>query len=84
MEWKLEKEETTLLVSMLCISHVVDFKCTSLDMLLIAFFQAEVGRYQIGDREWEIYRVLLDEGNGSGPSRNKIVEAVWNMLMGWE
>ncbi|KAK6779511.1 hypothetical protein RDI58_021695 [Solanum bulbocastanum] len=56
----------------------------ALKMLNIGIFSAEVGRYQIGDREWEIYRVLLDEGNGSGPSRNKIVEAVWKMLMGWE
>ncbi|PHT37560.1 ACT domain-containing protein ACR9 [Capsicum baccatum] len=56
----------------------------ALKMLNIGIFSAEIGRYQIGDREWEIYRVLLDEGNGSGPPRNKIVEAVWKMLMGWE
>ncbi|XP_009762913.1 ACT domain-containing protein ACR10 [Nicotiana tabacum] len=56
----------------------------ALKMLNIGIFSAEIGRYVIGDREWEIYRILLDEGNGSGPSRNKIEEAVWKMLMGWE
>lgn len=59
-------------------------KVSSLDLAANCIFQAEIGRYLIGDREWEIYRILLDEGNGSGPSRNKIEEAVWKMLMGWE
>ncbi|XP_060201452.1 ACT domain-containing protein ACR10 [Lycium barbarum] len=55
----------------------------ALKMLNIGIFSAEIGRYLVGDREWEIYRVLLDEGNGSGPPRNKIEEAVWKMFMGW-
>lgn len=38
----------------------------------------------IGDREWEVYRVLLDEGDGFSVSKNMIEEAVWKMLMGWE
>lgn len=38
----------------------------------------------IGDREWEVYRVLLDEGDGSCVPRKKIEEGVWKMLMGWE
>ncbi|XP_059305902.1 ACT domain-containing protein ACR10 [Lycium ferocissimum] len=56
----------------------------ALKMLNIGIFSAEIGRYLVGDREWEIYRVLLDEGNGSGPPRNKIEEAVWKMFMGWQ
>ncbi|MCE3216519.1 ACT domain-containing protein acr10 [Datura stramonium] len=56
----------------------------ALKMLNIGIFSAEIGRHLIDDREWEIYRVLLDEGNGSGPPRKKIQEAVWKMLMGWE
>lgn len=46
--------------------------------------QAEIGRHMIGDREWEVYRVLLDEGDGSYVPRKKIEEGVWKMLMGWE
>lgn len=38
----------------------------------------------IGDREWEVYRVLVDEGDGLSVSRNMIEEAVRKMLMGWE
>lgn len=38
----------------------------------------------IGDREYEVYRVLLDEGDGLPVPRNKIEEGVWKMLMGWE
>lgn len=37
----------------------------------------------IGDREWEVYRVLLDETDGSSVPSNRIEEAVWKMLMGW-
>lgn len=47
------------------------------------FPQAEIARHVIGDREWEVYRVLLDEGDGSFP-RTRIEKGVWNMLMGWE
>ncbi|CAI9778969.1 unnamed protein product [Fraxinus pennsylvanica] len=45
---------------------------------------AEIGRYMIGDREWEVYRVLIDEGDGLSVSREEIEQAVWKMLMGWE
>lgn len=48
------------------------------------FFQAKIGRHLIGDREWEVYRVLIDEGDGLSVPRNKIEEQVWKMLMGWE
>lgn len=40
----------------------------------------------IGDREWEVYRVLLDEwdGKGSSVSKRNIEETVWKMLMSWK
>lgn len=38
----------------------------------------------IGDREWEVYRVRLDEGEGLSIVREKIEEEVWKMLMGWD
>ena len=37
----------------------------------------------IQDREWEVYRILLDEEEGSCVSRNKIEEGVRKKLMGW-
>ncbi|CAK9160793.1 unnamed protein product [Ilex paraguariensis] len=55
----------------------------ALKMLNTGIFSAEIARHMIGDREWEVYRVLLDEGDGMSVSRNKIEEAVWKMLMGW-
>ncbi|KAI3447550.1 hypothetical protein Pfo_004215 [Paulownia fortunei] len=56
----------------------------ALKMLNRPIFSAEIGRYGIGDREWEVYRVLLDEGNGSSISKKEIEETVWKMLMSWE
>ncbi|XAR69150.1 [Protein-PII] uridylyltransferase [Bertholletia excelsa] len=56
----------------------------ALKMLNTGIFSAEIGRHLIGDREWEVYRVLLDEGEGLSVPRNQIEEAVWKMLMGWE
>ncbi|KAE8099678.1 hypothetical protein FH972_017636 [Carpinus fangiana] len=56
----------------------------ALKMLNTCIFLAEIGRHIIGDREWEVYRVLLDEGDGLSVPRNKIAEGVWKMLMGWE
>lgn len=38
----------------------------------------------IRDREWEVYRILLDEGDGFTVPRNKIEEGVRKILMGWE
>ncbi|KAL3628467.1 hypothetical protein CASFOL_027513 [Castilleja foliolosa] len=55
----------------------------ALKMLDIPIFSAEIGRYMIGDREWELYRVLLDEGENSSVSKKKIEETVWKMLMCW-
>ncbi|XP_071908305.1 ACT domain-containing protein ACR10 isoform X1 [Coffea arabica] len=56
----------------------------ALKMLKTGIFSAEIGRHMIGDREWEVYRVLLDEGDGLSVPREKIEQAVWKMLMGWE
>ncbi|EPS69784.1 hypothetical protein M569_04982, partial [Genlisea aurea] len=52
-----------------------------------AIFSAEIWRYMIGGREWEVYRVLLGEGDGSSNSavsKKKMEETVWRMLMSWE
>ena len=46
--------------------------------------QAEIRRHLIGDREWEVYRILVDEGEGLRAARSKIEEGVWRMLMGWD
>lgn len=54
-----------------------------MSIFIFLFQQAEVGRHVIGDREWEVYRILLDEGEGSSVPRNKIEKGVWKMLMGW-
>lgn len=56
----------------------------ALKMLDTCIFSAEIGRHVIGDRECEVYRILLDEGEGLSVPRNKIEERVWRMLMGWE
>ncbi|XP_010267219.1 PREDICTED: ACT domain-containing protein ACR10-like [Nelumbo nucifera] len=55
----------------------------ALQMLNKCIFSAEIGRHLIGDREWEVYRILLDEGDDSSVSRNMIEEGVRKMLMGW-
>ncbi|TYH54454.1 hypothetical protein ES332_D09G170000v1 [Gossypium tomentosum] len=56
----------------------------ALKMLNTCIFSAEVGRHMIGDREWEVYRVLLDEGASLSIPRQKVEEGVWKLLMGWE
>ncbi|PON49033.1 ACT domain containing protein [Parasponia andersonii] len=56
----------------------------SLKMLNTGIFSAEIRRHIIGGREWEVYRILLDEGDISSVPRNTIEGGVWKMLMGWE
>jgi len=70
----------------ICSSYFIQFSRLSLIIyyMLTLFQQAEVGRHVIGDRECEVYRVLLDEGEGLSFPRNKIEKGVWKMLMGWE
>ncbi|XP_042056742.1 ACT domain-containing protein ACR10-like [Salvia splendens] len=56
----------------------------ALKMLDTPIFSAEIGRYVIRDREWEVYRVLLDEGDVGCVSKEKVEETVWKMLMSWK
>ncbi|KAJ6892482.1 hypothetical protein NC651_025625 [Populus alba x Populus x berolinensis] len=56
----------------------------ALKTLNTRIFSVEIGRHMIHDREWEVYRILLDEGDGLPVSRNKIEEGVRKVLMGWE
>ncbi|XP_042047309.1 ACT domain-containing protein ACR10-like [Salvia splendens] len=56
----------------------------ALKMLDTPIFSAEIGRYVIRDREWEVYRVLLDEGDLGCVSKEKVEETVWKMLMSWK
>ncbi|XWS74159.1 hypothetical protein CRYUN_Cryun02cG0191600 [Craigia yunnanensis] len=59
----------------------------SLKTLGICIFSAEIGRHSSPDREWEVYRFLLDENSrfklSSIVARNQIVDKVRRMLMGW-
>ncbi|TXG49732.1 hypothetical protein EZV62_025607 [Acer yangbiense] len=59
----------------------------SLKMLDICIFSAEIGRHSTSDRQWEVYRFLLDESPefplSSSEARNQIVERVRKTLMGW-
>ncbi|KDP30487.1 hypothetical protein JCGZ_16166 [Jatropha curcas] len=56
----------------------------ALKVLNTAIFSVEIGRHMIRDREWEVYRILLDEGDGFTVPRNKIEEGVRKVLMGWD
>lgn len=55
----------------------------ALKILNTGIFLAEIRRHMIGDREWEVYRILIDEGEGLSIPINQIKEGVWKMLMGW-
>ncbi|KAL0333395.1 UNVERIFIED_CONTAM: ACT domain-containing protein ACR10 [Sesamum angustifolium] len=55
----------------------------ALKMLNKAIVSAEIRRHVIDDREWEVYRVLLDEGDGNSVSTKEIEETIWKMLMSW-
>ncbi|KAJ8434276.1 hypothetical protein Cgig2_009251 [Carnegiea gigantea] len=59
----------------------------ALKKLGICVFSAEIGRYTASDREWEVYRFLLDENCEyqllTAVARNEIVDRVRRMLMGW-
>lgn len=56
----------------------------ALKMLNTGIFSADFWKHKIRDREWEVYRILLDEGDGFSVPRDQIEQAVWKMLMGWE
>lgn len=59
----------------------------ALKKLSICVFSAEIGRHSTKDREWEVYRFLLDESRdfplASSRARNEIVDRVRRTLMGW-
>ncbi|XAR60556.1 [Protein-PII] uridylyltransferase [Bertholletia excelsa] len=59
----------------------------ALKTLGICIFSAEIGRHSAADREWEVYRFLLDENCKFDLSnrvvRNQIVDRVRRTLMGW-
>ncbi|XP_059430382.1 ACT domain-containing protein ACR9-like isoform X2 [Corylus avellana] len=58
----------------------------ALKSLGICIFSAEIGRHSTSDREWEVYRFLLDENCNFQFSnlvaRNQIVDRVRRILMG--
>lgn len=55
----------------------------ALKHLNMSIFSVEIGRHMIQGREWEVYRILLDEGDIVWVQQNKIEEGVRNILMGW-
>ncbi|KAH9627109.1 hypothetical protein KSS87_009767 [Heliosperma pusillum] len=66
----------------------VFYDCTvALKKLGICVFSAEIGRFSASDREWEVYRFLLDENCEyqllKPEARNQIVDRVRRILMGW-
>ncbi|KAK4286517.1 hypothetical protein QN277_003063 [Acacia crassicarpa] len=59
----------------------------ALKALGICIFSAEIGRHLASERQWEVYRFLLDENCEfqltSIVARNQIVDKVRRTLMGW-
>ncbi|OVA18317.1 ACT domain [Macleaya cordata] len=59
----------------------------ALKVLGICIFSAEIGRHLTSDRQWEVYRFLLDESHefplANSRARNQIVDKVRRTLMGW-
>ncbi|XP_059666225.1 ACT domain-containing protein ACR9 [Cornus florida] len=60
---------------------------SALKMLGICVFSAEIGRQSTCDRQWEVYKFLLDESPqfplASSRARSEIVDRVRRTLMGW-
>ncbi|XP_059666034.1 ACT domain-containing protein ACR10-like [Cornus florida] len=56
----------------------------ALKLLNTQIFSVEIGRHRIHDREWEVYRILLDEADGCSLPRKEIKECVRKKLMGWD
>ncbi|XP_058109742.1 ACT domain-containing protein ACR9 [Magnolia sinica] len=59
----------------------------ALKVLGICIFSAEIGRHSTSDRQWEVYRFLLDETVefplANSRARTQIVDRVRRTLMGW-
>ncbi|CAH9104106.1 unnamed protein product [Cuscuta epithymum] len=64
--------------------HDVTVALKNLD---ICVFSAEIGRHSTSDREWEVYRFLLDDSPkfpfDSKRAQSEIVDGVKRTLMGW-
>ncbi|KAF8039110.1 hypothetical protein BT93_B1610 [Corymbia citriodora subsp. variegata] len=56
----------------------------ALETLNTRIFSVEIGRHMVCNREWEVYRILIDEADSLRVPRKKIEEGVRNKLMGWE
>jgi hypothetical protein len=60
---------------------------SALKKLGICIFLAEIGRHTVSDRQWEVYRFLLDESReislASSQARSRIADTVRKTLMGW-
>ncbi|CAA6654938.1 unnamed protein product [Spirodela intermedia] len=59
----------------------------ALKSLGICIFSAEIGRHSTAERQWEVYRFLLDEtpefSLSSGRAQARVVDRVRRSLMGW-
>lgn len=59
----------------------------ALKKLGICIFSAEIGRYSTKNRQWEVYRFLLDDTHefplACSKARSRIVDIVRRTLMGW-
>ncbi|XVE99537.1 hypothetical protein REPUB_Repub03eG0207600 [Reevesia pubescens] len=59
----------------------------ALKTLGICIFSAEIGRHSTSDRQWEVYRFLLDDSRefplATSQARNQVVNRVRRILMGW-
>ncbi|XP_078427553.1 ACT domain-containing protein ACR10-like [Wolffia australiana] len=56
----------------------------ALKLLNACIFLAEVGRHVVGGREWEVYRILLNDGVRTPAALGRVRDRVLNMLMGWD
>ncbi|KAK3408910.1 hypothetical protein EUGRSUZ_J01053 [Eucalyptus grandis] len=56
----------------------------ALETLDTRIFSVEIGRHMVCNREWEVYRILIDEADSLRVPGKKIEEGVRNKLMGWE
>ncbi|KAG6527822.1 ACT domain-containing protein ACR9-like [Zingiber officinale] len=59
----------------------------ALKVLGICIFSAEIGRHTAFERQWEVYRFLLDDSRelqlANSHARSEIVDRVRRTLMGW-
>ncbi|XP_020241412.1 ACT domain-containing protein ACR9-like [Asparagus officinalis] len=59
----------------------------ALKVLGICIFSAEIGRHTTAERQWEVYRFLLEETReyplANKQARSKIIDRVRRTLMGW-